>query len=271
MILIMDEHEYKKRLETKDKLLRLKDEQVKTLEDSLKWKDEQIQTLENSLLIKDEKAKTLEKTIELKVEEIRNLNSTVINEDLFNKKNERIKQLEKKLQILNEELSKSDEDFSNLELENEKLRNAQSNLQETKIVDFTSANINKSEILEKIRDILINVISKALIVVPNIEDLQDLNLYEIRSSVSVNIACSINPGIEEHSELLEEYESLDNISLRNYERGDRYVITRDGEELLFGVIGVSENNNMVIHTRDPKHFKLLNDLAQRGWLQSRKF
>jgi len=100
--------------------------------------------------------------------------------------------------------------------------------------------------------------------------LQELYLYELRSSVSMKIACSINPGIEEHSELLEEFESLDNISLRNYERKDRYVITRDGEELFFAAIGSSDENHLVFHTRDPRHITLFSSLATDGWIQSRK-
>ena len=139
-----------------------------------------------------------------------------------------------------------------------------------KIIDSTKVQITKAEILKKMREILTNALSSVTIVVPSIEDLQELYLYEAKVSVNMRIACSINPGIEEHSELLNEFESLDNISLRNYEAKDRYILTRDGEELLFGVIGVNENNNMVMHTKDPAHIRLLNDIAQRGWLQSRR-
>ena len=130
--------------------------------------------------------------------------------------------------------------------------------------------VPKSEILKKMRDILENAISNVTIVVPSIEDLQELYLYELRSSVSMNIACSINPGVEEHSELLDEFESLDNISLRNYVRKDRFVLTRDGEEVLLAVIGNTEDNNLVVHTKDPKHIRLLNSLATESWIQSRK-
>jgi hypothetical protein len=108
------------------------------------------------------------------------------------------------------------------------------------------------------------------IVVHSIEDLQELYLYELRSSVTMNIACLINPTNTEHSELLDEFESLDNISLRNYERRDRYVVTRDGEELLLAIIGDSDNNNLVIHTKDSKHLRGLNSLATEGWIQSRR-
>jgi hypothetical protein len=139
-----------------------------------------------------------------------------------------------------------------------------------KIIDFTNIKITKSIILEKMREILEKAIANVTIVVPSIEDLQELYLYELRSSVSMKIACRINPEIEEHSELLDEFESLENIGLRNYGRVDRYVLTRDGEELFLAIIGSGDDNNLVIHTKDPKHIKLLNSISTEGWIQSRK-
>lgn len=270
--MLMDDNVFslKKQLEAKDTLIRLKDDQVKMLENSLSLKDDQIKTIENSLKIKDDKAKTLEKTIELKDDEIRKLASTSIDKNVLKDKDAKIQELEKELEILNKELEKADEDLENLDLENEKLRNANSSSNGVKIVDFTNTNITGSEILEKMKEILPNAIANVVLVVPSIEDLQELYLYEVKSSVSMNIACSINPGNEEHAELLEELESLDNIKLRNYERGDRYVLTRDGEELLFAAVGSTEDNFLVFHTKDREHIKILNDLAQRGWLQSRR-
>ncbi|MHA2281141.1 MAG: hypothetical protein ACXAC5_09845 [Promethearchaeota archaeon] len=265
----MDE-ECRKQLEIKDNLLRLKDEQVKTLENSLNLKDEQINTLENSLIIKDKKAETLEKTIQLKEEEIRKLGSISIDKNIVKEYIEKIQKLEKEIEILNEELTKADEELESLELENEKLRNAQSNSTDPKIVDFTHANISKPEILQKMREILPNANASLMIVTPKIEDLQELYWYEIKSSVNMRIACSIDPGIEEHAELLEEFESFNNITLRNYNMEDKYALVRDGEELLYGIAGKSENNNLVIHTKDPNHIKLLNALPLEVWLQSRK-
>ena len=264
------EHELKKQLESKDNLLRLKDDQVRMLEDSIKWKDEQIKTLESSLRIKDEKAKTLEETITLKDDEIRKLNATSVDKNTLNEKNEKISNLEKELKILNEELAKYDEELESLGLENEKLKEAKANSNNVSIIDYTDIKLAKSEILKKMREILPKAMNSVTIVVPNIEDLQDLYLYEVKSSVNMRIACSINQGNDVHSELLTEFQSLGNIAIRNYEEQDRYVLTRDGEELLLGVIGRTEEHNTVILTRDPNHIKILSDIAQRGWLQSRK-
>ncbi len=262
--------EFKQQLEIKDNLLKLKDEQVKTLENSLRLKDEQIKTLENSLQIKDEKAETLEKTIKLKEEEISKLKSSALDPNVVKAKDEKIKELEKEIELLNGELTKADEDLESLELENEKLRTAKSSSTDAKIVDFTNTQISKSEILEKMREIIQNAKSNVAIVVPSIEDLQELYLYETKTSTSMKIACSINLAIDEHSELLDEFESFDNINLRNYVRKDRYALVRDGEELLISITGNSENNHLTFHTKDSKHIRLLTSLITESWIQSRK-
>ena len=97
--MLMDDNVFslKKQLEAKDTLIRLKDDQVKMLENSLSLKDDQIKTIENSLKIKDDKAKTLEKTIELKDDEIRKLASTSIDKNVLKDKDAKIQELEKEL------------------------------------------------------------------------------------------------------------------------------------------------------------------------------
>ncbi|MFX1314301.1 MAG: hypothetical protein ACFE9T_00425 [Promethearchaeota archaeon] len=249
--------------------IRLKDDQIKTIRDSLELKDQQIKTFENSLRSKDEKISTLEKTIELRGKELKDLSSSAVDEELIKEKDVIINELKKELEILNDELAKADVDLETLELENEKLRQAQSEISSSRIIDFTKSEIPKSEILKKMREILEKALHNVMIVVPSIVDLQELYLYEVKSSVNMKISCIINPGIDEHSELLEEFTSLDNISLRNYIREDRYVLVRDGEELFFAIKGVSDNNHLVIHTKDPKHLRVFNSLTMEGWLQSR--
>ena len=197
------------------------------------------------------------------------LASSVTDENLLKEKDEKINKLQKEIEILNDELSKADVDLETLELENEKLRQAQSSLSGSKIIDFTKTEITKSEILIKMREILEKGLHNVMIVVPTIVDLQELYLYEVKSSVNMRISCLINPGIDEHSELLDEFTSLDNITLRSYEREDRYVLVRDGEEMLIAVKGNSEKNHLTIHTKDSKHIRLFNSLTMEGWLQSR--
>lgn len=233
-------------------------------------KEEQVETIDNSLKIKNEKIKTLEKSISLKEEQLKELASSTVEKNLLIEKDNKIENLEEKLKILNGELEKADEDLEALETENEKLRNNLASVSGPKIIDWTDIEITKTDILNKMRDILSKALHNITIAVPDIKDLQELHLYEVRSSVNMKISSLIDPSLQEDAELLEEFESLDNISIRLYEQKDRFVIDRDGEELLFAIIGENENNNLVIHTRDSKHQRLLRSLVMEGWLRSRK-
>jgi len=250
--------------------IKLKDEQITTLKESLDLKNEQLKTLESSLDLKNEKVETLEESIKIKEEQIKEIKKSSVNKELLDERNKIIEELEEKVKILNEELEKSDEDFEKLEAEIEKIRESTTQSSSMGIIDHTKVEITKDQIIEKMRDVLGKALHNVMIAVPSIVDLQDLYLYEIRSSVNMKISCLINPGIELHSELLEELESLDNISIRLYEGEDRYVILRDGEELLFAVIGSDDNNFLTFQTRDPNHIKLFQSAVMETWLRSKK-
>jgi len=247
---------------------------ISTLKDSIKFKDEQIKTLERTLKLKEEQLRvTSSSSIDKHVLEEKN--KTI--EDLQRKNQEfqseikesrnKIEELQKKIEILDEEFAKADEALEKLELESEKLKK---NSQDTSIINFTNYKISKTQIIEKIRDILQRSLHNVTLSVPVIVDLQDLYLYDVKSSVKISIYCSINKGIKEHAELLDEFESLDNISIRDFEGQDRYVIMKDGDELLFAVIGNSESNHLCFHTQDPAHIKFFNTLVIEGWMRSRK-
>lgn len=257
-------------IDNQKRSLNLKEDQIKTLKDSMNLKNEQIKTLETSITIKDEKIKAIEKSIELKERELKALNLSTVDKDRLSEKDNEIESLKEKVKALGEELKVVDEDLEALENENEKLRNELASSSGTKIIDWTNLEIPKSEILEKMRDILMNALHNVTIAVPDIKDLQQLYLYEIRASVNMKISCSIDPSFEEDAELLEEFESLDNISIRLYEGEDRFVIDRDGEELLLAVKGVNENNHLIIHTKDPKHIKFYRAIVMDSWLRARK-
>jgi len=250
--------------------LSLKDDQIKTIKSSMDLKAEQVETLEYSLKIKNVKIKTLEKSISLKEEQLKDLTSSTVGKNNLIEKDKEIENLQEKLKILNGELETADEDLEALETENEKLRNNLASASGPKIIDWTDIEISKADILKKMRDILNKALHNITIAVPDIKDLQELHLYEVRSSVNMKISCYIDPSLEEDAELLEEFGSLDNISIRLYEQKDRFVIDRDGESLLFAVRGENEDNNLVILTRDSKHQRLLRSLVMEGWLRSRK-
>ncbi|MFX1401321.1 MAG: hypothetical protein ACFE8V_08765 [Promethearchaeota archaeon] len=264
-------------IRTKDEIIenlqnsmKLKEDQIQTLRDSLKLKSEQVSTLDNSVKIKDEKIIALEKSIELKENQLTNLTETTVDKNILLEKDKNLEDLKNKVEILKNELITADEDLEAMEQENEKLRNQLAAAAGAKIIDWTEIEISKSNIMEKMKEILMKALHNVTIAIPNIKDLQKLLLYEVKSSVIMKISCYIDPTLEEDAELLEEFESLDNISIRMYEGQDRYVLDRDGEELLFAVIGKNESNHLVIHTKDPKHLKLFRSLVMEGWLRSRK-
>ncbi|NVM16929.1 MAG: hypothetical protein HWN80_04385 [Candidatus Lokiarchaeota archaeon] len=269
--------DYDLKLKTKEELinnltisLNLKDDQIKTMIDSMNLKEQQIDTLSKSLEIKNQKIKALETSFGLKEEELKDLSSSTVKKSLLEEKDEEIEDCQKKLTILTGELEKADEDLEALEAENEKLRSNLASESDVKIIDSTFREIPKSDILKKIREILGSAVHNVTISVLDINDLQDLHLYEVRSSVNMKIMCKIDPSLEEDAELLEELESLDNITIRLYEDRDRFLIDRDGEELLFSIVGEEENNNLVLYTKDVKHQRLLRSLVMEGWLRARK-
>ena len=265
------------KMKTKDELIEnlqnsieLKEDQIKTLRDSINLKSEQIKTLDSSLKIKNEKVKTLERTLMLKEEEIDNVKESTVDKGDLVEKNKLIEDLQGKLGILKGELETADQDLEILENENETLRNQISASSGSKIVDSTYLEIPRKLLLVKMKEILMKSLHNVTIVVPSIRDLQELTLYEVRSSVIIKVSTSIDITLEEDAEMLEELESLDNITIRMFESEDRYVIDRDGEELLFAVIGNAENNHLVLHTRDSLHIKSFKYLIMEAWLRSRK-
>ena len=250
--------------------LSLKEDQIKTMIDSMNLKEQHIDTLNKSLEIKNQNLKTLEESLNLKEEELKELSSSTVEKNLLEEKGEEIEECQKKITILTGELEKADEDLEALEAENDKLRSNLASESDVKIIDSTFREIPKADILRKIREILGNAVHNVTIAVLDINDLQDLHLYEVRAHVNVKIMCNIDPSLEDDAEFLEELESLDNITIRLYESRDRYLIDRDGEELLFSIVGEGENNNLTIYTKDAKHQRLLRSLVMEGWLRARK-
>jgi hypothetical protein len=269
--------EYDVKLKSKEELinnltksLELKEDQIKTMLDSMNLKEQHNDTLNTSLQIKNEKIKDLEKIVRTLNEKINLINSSTVDKDIIAEKEDEITECEKKVDIFKRELEKLEEDLDLLEAENEKLRNDLASSSDPQIIDWTYVEIPKDTILKKIREILSKAVHNVTIAVPDIKDLQDLHLYEVRSSVNMKIMCYIDPSLEDDEQLLMEFESLDNITIRMYEDKDRFVIDRDGEELLFAIIGEGVNNNLIIHTRDAKHQRLLRSLVMEGWLRARK-
>ena len=152
-----------------------------------------------------------------------------------------------------------------------KLKEIQSDSSNSTIIDYTNIEIRKEVILKKMEEILQNALHSVTIIVPNISDLQELHLYEVRAGINMKVCCEIDPEIEEQLDQLVEYESLDNITIKNFLGSDRYVILRDGEELLLSFKGKNDSNHLAFHTRDAAHIRIFNSLVMEAWLKSRTF
>jgi len=241
--------------------LRLKEEQIKTLKESLEFKNKKIKELEESLKDKDFERKELIEQMKQKQYKIEELKET-LNQSSLEEKENKIKNLEKTMDQLNEKLNKTEEILESKESEEI--------FSKGEIIDFTHLETNYQEILNTMNTILLNTLHSVNIIVPCITHLDKLSLYDIKSNVMVKVSCLIDPNKKEHTELFEEYQFSENISIRNYEREDKFIILRDNEELLFSIIGKEENNPLTFYTRDTEHIKALTPMVMDIWLRSKK-
>ncbi len=254
--------EIKKEILSLKDSLRLKEEQIQTLKESLKYKDKKIEDLEESLKDKDFERKELIQQMKQKQLKIEKLKQTLNNQVSLAEKDKKISELQNIINQLNEKLEKTEEILENKESEGI--------FSKGEIIDFTNLETNYQKILNKMNEILINTLHSVNIIVPCITDLEKLSLYDIKSNIMVKISCLIDPNIKEHAELFDEYQFSENISIRNYEREDKFIILRDNEELLFSIIGNEENNPLTFYTRDTEHIKALTPMVMDIWLRSKK-
>ncbi|MHA1986145.1 MAG: hypothetical protein ACW98D_05835 [Promethearchaeota archaeon] len=134
--------------------------------------------------------------------------------------------------------------------------------------DFNRFGFSKADLLKYMRLMLERAQLKVLITVPNITDLRDLEVYNVRANVNRRICGLVDKENDDHLEILEELRVFANV--RNYKGEDRYVFLRDGEELLFAALGVNKDITLSFHTNDVAHIKLFNGLAMEAWLKSRE-
>jgi hypothetical protein len=268
----MNDSDKDKELEDLRKSIELKEGQISTLNNTLKMKDDLIKTLQDSLDLKENQIKSKDQTIEGLQQQIEESSGSTLDAAALEERDKKIAELEEEITVLNEELAAADEDIENL---TEQLESGPSSAPASAssfhpFSDFTTISIKREALINKIKEILSKALHSVTISVPSIIDLQDLDLYEVKSSVNMKISCLIDPSLDEHIDLLEEFESLDNLNVRTYESGDRWVILRDGEELFFAACGTKEDNFLTFYTKDSDHIKLFNSLVMEAWLRSRK-
>ncbi|MHA2049831.1 MAG: hypothetical protein ACW986_09475 [Promethearchaeota archaeon] len=141
---------------------------------------------------------------------------------------------------------------------------------ESEKINVVKTNITRSEILKEIKEVLENAQSRVLLTVPSVVDLEDLQVYSLKSSTHVDIACYVDFSLKEHREIVNELEHLGNIYIRNYVGKDRWSILRDGEELICVAEGEQKNNYLFFHTSDRAHIRIFTGFPREPWFKGRK-
>ncbi|MHA1648004.1 MAG: hypothetical protein ACTSVL_10560 [Promethearchaeota archaeon] len=171
----------------------------------------------------------------------------------------KIKSLEEELNLLTEDLDAADEEVESL---NQKLHN----FEQKALEGFY---LPKASVLKVIKSILMQGLHTIILTTPNIEDIKDLELFEVKPSVNIKVATWIDPSNPDHQEILREL-TFDNIMIRIDDFKDRYCILKDGAELFLGIEGKKEDEILTLRTKDSKHIKFLSALVMESWLRARK-
>jgi len=259
-------------IQTLKSQLELKETQVETISGIIKTKDDQISSLQQTMKMKDEQIYSLKQTIELKqneIETIKQSKSMIVDESIIKEKDEKIKKLEEEIKILNMDIKLSDEEITKLNKEIEELK-SQIGTKEKSVGKICQMNVSRNDIINFMIDIINKSIHTLNITTPNIIDLAQLQLYDVKNNVNIKASCNIDLNVEEHKEILQEFQALDNISLRLFPDSDRWVCLKDGDELFLAVIGKDPENNLAIYTKDPNHIKFFNSIVMESWLRGRK-
>nr|WP_147664543.1 hypothetical protein [Candidatus Prometheoarchaeum syntrophicum]QEE17655.1 hypothetical protein DSAG12_03492 [Candidatus Prometheoarchaeum syntrophicum] len=161
--------------------------------------------------------------------------------------------------MLAQDLDAADEEVETL---NQKLENFEKRAKE-------GFYLSKESVLNEIKSILMKGLHSVIITTPTIENLRDLDLYEVKPSVNIKVATWIDPSNPDHQDILREL-TFDNIMIRIDDFKDRYCILSDGAELFLGIEGKNENEILTLRTKDSKHIKFLSSLVMESWLRARK-
>ncbi|MHA1767301.1 MAG: hypothetical protein ACTSVK_13700 [Promethearchaeota archaeon] len=170
-----------------------------------------------------------------------------------------MKSLEEEMELLTQDLDAADEE---VEVLTQKLHDFEEKAKE-------GFYLSKKTVLEEIKSILGRSLHTVNLTTPTIEEISELDLYEVKSSVNIKVATWIDPSNPNHQDVLNELR-FDNIMIRIDDFRDRYCILRDGEELFFGIVGNNDDEILTLRTKDSKHIKLLSSLVMESWLRARK-
>jgi len=253
-------------IKTLESNLKAKDDQVTTISGIVRTKDDQVQAIKHSLEMKDEQIFSLRTTLEAKEHEIQLLNQKVdiskgmVSNTFLEEKNKRIQELEKEIKLLNLDLKAADDREAKMEA---KLKNMSSPAKG----EIVMTTITRAQIIEFLTDMVKRSVHNLVITTPSITDLAELGLYDARTSVNIKASCSVRSNSEDQ-QLLQEFEALDNITIRNFDSKDRWVLLKDNEEMFVAAIG--EKSIGAIFSNDHAHIKFFNSLMMESWLLAKK-
>ena len=149
----------------------------------------------------------------------------------------------------------------------EKLKNVIKNADTPPKGEIMMNSVTKDQIIEFLSDMVTRSVHNLVITTPTINDLAELGLYDARTSVNIKASCCVEPNSNDQ-ELLQEFEALDNVSIRNFENKDRWVLLKDNEEMFIATIG--ERSIGAFFSNDHSHIKFFNSLMMESWLLAKK-
>ncbi|MCP4761711.1 MAG: hypothetical protein GY870_08015 [archaeon] len=253
----------------------MKETQISTISGIIKTKDEFIESLKSTMEMKDDQILALNEIKKSKTEEAEQLKKKIeevtkntVDNSIIEEKDKENQELKEEVKLLNIDLKAVDDEVASLNAQIEEF-SAKEKEKDENSSGFSGENLKKEDIMNKIIDMLNRSLHNVNITTPSILDLAELQLYDVKGTVNIKASCQIDTTEVEHQELLQEFEALDNISLRNFGENDRWVCLKDSEEMFIAAIG-EKDNFLTFFSDDHNHIKLFNSLIMESWLRARK-
>lgn len=168
------------------------------------------------------------------------------------------KTLEEEMQFLKDDLEDADISVEKLEMTIQQLQNSD------------GVFLNQDQVVSRIRSILDECVHNVTITCPTIMGVSKLDLFDLKSNINIQAAFHIDLSNGESLKILEELESFDNITLREYPEQDRWSVFKDGEILFVAIVGKQPDHLMSFRTDDTKHLSVYKSLVMEPWLLGKK-
>jgi len=170
-----------------------------------------------------------------------------------------------------EELIKLQEDF---EKQKEKLiKEFEQKLKEEKenyqINDNIKILIGENQFISQINEILKNVKVRVLLILPHLDDLNNIDLSSIDENVSINLSTRIDLKNPEHENIISNLRKNYNIIVRNYESEDLWGLKKDGDSLLLAS-KLESGEYFGFFTSDIKNVNLFSVIISDANLRAKK-